>query len=623
MTGPSPPRGLGGFSAAVPSGQAPAGQAAYVPLWLAQAIEHHRAGRFGEAEALYKRILSVDPRQVQALYYLGLIAHRFGWHEAAVELIGAATVVDPHDDNMYGSLAVALEALGRLDEAEPACRRAVELRPDFAPHHDHLGMVVHLRGRLDEAVSHHRRAIELEPASAEAHNNLGNAFQALGRLDAAAEAYLRAVELKPDLAYADCNRLLCLTYSPALSPEALLAEHRDWDRRHAPATTPKTFANDPDPERRLRIGLVSADFLMHPVGFFLARVLAARARSAVELFCYDNTPAPDAVTAELRALADQWRPIAGLSDDDAEAMIREDRIDILVDLAGHTGDNRLLLFARKPAPVQASWLGYPSTTGLSAIDYLIMDAVAVPPGEERWCSEAVVRLPHGRFCYAPPDYAPAVADRPDVGPVVFGSFNNLTKVGPEVVRLWAEVLKAAPGSRLMLKSKSLAGAETRDRWTGAFAEAGIGPERLELRGLSPHLGMLAEYGDIDIALDPFPFCGGTTSCEALWMGVPVVTLPGERPASRQTLGFLQTLGLDELVADSEADYVRIASGLAADPARRAELRRELRPRMAASPLCDGARFAAALEAAFRRMWRGWCAGEPAAGFDVPPAETPG
>jgi predicted O-linked N-acetylglucosamine transferase (SPINDLY family) len=361
---------------------------------------------------------------------------------------------------------------------------------------------------------------------------------------------------------------------------------------------------------------------MHPVGFFLAGVLAARSRTAIEVFCYWNHSRPDQVTVQLRELADHWRVIEEVSDAEVEAMILKDGIDILVDLSGHTAENRLPLFARRPAPVQVSWLGYPSTTGLSAIDYLVMDATAVPPGAERWCSEKVARLPHGRFCYAPPDWAPDVADRSGSDPVIFGSFNNTTKLTPQVVRLWTEVLKASTGSRLVLKSKTLMEAAVRDRFQAAFAEAGLETGRLELRGLSPHQDMLAEYGGIDIALDPFPFCGGTTSCEALWMGVPVVTLPGERPASRQTLGFLRTLGLDGLVAQSEADYVRIATELAADADRRAALRRDLRPRMAASPLCDGVLFTASLEAAFRGMWLRWCAGEPPVSFDVPPGGTP-
>jgi len=324
------------------------------------------------------------------------------------------------------------------------------------------------------------------------------------------------------------------------------------------------------------------------------------------------------MTGRLRGAADHWSQIFGLSDPEAAALILRDAIDILVDLSGHTAKNRLPLFALRPAPVQVSWLGYFGTTGLDSMDYLVMDKWAAPPGEEQWCAEAVARLPHGRFCYAPPDYAPEPADPPTLtrGYVTFGSFNNVTKIGPDVVNLWAAVLQAAPRSRLVIKWKSLDEPDARRRLAEAFVAAGVDPGRLELRGFSPHAEMLAQYGEIDIALDPFPFGGGLTSCEALWMGVPVLTLPGDRPASRQTIGFLETLGLSNWVATSPADYVSRAAAFASDPIRLREQRRSIRPRMAASPLCNGVLFARDLEAAYRQMWRRWTAGLPAASFDV-------
>jgi predicted O-linked N-acetylglucosamine transferase (SPINDLY family) len=276
------------------------------------------------------------------------------------------------------------------------------------------------------------------------------------------------------------------------------------------------------------------------------------------------------------------------------------------------------LFAQRPAPIQASWLAYPCTTGLSGIDYLIMDSDMAPGAAERWCSEAVVRLPYGRLCYAPPDYAPDVVQldrRPDQ-PITFASFNAIAKIGSEVVRLWTKVLAAAPGSRLLLKGEALTEPSVRWRLTQAFVAAGLDRKRLELRAASPHAQVLADHSEVDVALDPFPFGGGLTSLEALWMGVPVVTLPGERPASRQTLSFLRVLGLGDLVAMSQADYVRIAAGLAADPRRRALLRGALRARMAASPLCNGALFTPTLESAYRQMWRRWCAGQSATALNI-------
>ncbi len=336
------------------------------------------------------------------------------------------------------------------------------------------------------------------------------------------------------------------------------------------------------------------------------------------MFCYSNGERADALTGRLHQAAGHWREIGGLTDEAAASMIRQDRIDILIDLSGHTPLNRLGLFALRAAPLQASWLGYAATTGLAEMDYLLMDPATAPEGAQAWCGEALARLPHTRFCYGPPKGAPAPAAPPSIkrGRVTFGSFNNLIKIGPEVATLWARVLAAVPGSRLVLKWEALSDGGVRRRIGQLFAAAGVRAQALELRGFSAHTGMLAEYGDIDIALDPFPFCGGLTSCEALWMGVPVVTLPQDRFASRQTLGFLRTLGLDDLAATSPEDYVAIAAALSADVVRRETLRATLRPRMAASALCDAKAFTTSLEAAYRQMWRRWCAGLEPAGLDV-------
>lgn len=447
--------------------------------------------------------------------------------------------------------------------------------------------------------------------------NLGAAMMALGQPVKAAGCFQHVVELDPDRADVDSDRLLCLNYAE-MSPDALLAEHRAWAARHETRLAPSApaYANGTDPDRRLRIGYVSGDFNFSPGGIFLTNVLAAHDPGAVEVFCYSNNARNDSTTQRLRQHAHHWRDIARVADSDAAAMITQDGIDILIDLSGHTARNRLLLFARRLAPLQASWLGYPGSTGLAGIDYLLMDTAALPAGAERFCSEAVARLPRGRFCYAAADYAPDVMDSRPEGPITFGSFNNIIKVGPEVARLWAEVLASTPGSRLVLKWEGLDEQAMHDRVARLFNEAGLDLNRLELRGRSPHPQMLAEYGGIDIGLDPFPFCGGLTSCEALWMGVPVVTLPGDRIASRQTLGFLTVLGLDDLAAASKADYVRIAAALAADPARRTELRHTLRARIAGSALGDGRLFTPTLEAALRWMWRERCAGRPAKTFDA-------
>ena len=371
----------------------------------------------------------------------------------------------------------------------------------------------------------------------------------------------------------------------------------------------RPHANPRDPGKALNIGYVSADFRRHPVGFFLAPVLARHDRRRFSVSCYSGRGLADDLTERLKAGADAWRSVGGLSDEALATAIRDDGIDVLVDLSGHTAGNRLTAFALRPAPVQVSWLGYFNTTGMKAIDYVLMDAETVPEGAERWFTEEVIHLPAGRFCYGPPEDAPPVAPPPveERGRVTFASFNNLTKVGAEVVGLWARILDALPSSRLVLKWRSLGDAAVRDRYQAWFAAEGIEPNRIELQGASPHAEMLAAYGGVDVALDPFPFSGGVTSCEALWMGVPVVTWPGARPVSRQTAGFLRALGLAELIAADREDYVAIAAGLARDRDGLTALRAGLRARMAASPLCDGVRFTRHLEAAYRDMWRRWCA----------------
>ena len=599
--------------------------AASVPMGaaalLGEGVKHHQAGRLAEAGACYRRVLAAQPDHPDALHLLGVIANQAGRHDLAVELIGQAIKRSGQNPSYFSNLGNALTNQGKLDEAIAACRRAIGIKREFADAHSNLGNALQEQGKLDEAIAAYRRAVGINPDFAEAHSNLGNTLADQGKFDEAIAAYRRAIGINPDLADAHSNLLFCLNYHENVTADQLFAEHREWGRRFGrQAPRPTAHTNDREAGRRLRIGYVSGDFRYHPVGYFLARVLPAHSRNCVEVFCYSNSAIADAMTDRLRGACDHWSSIVGMSDADAASLIRRDGIDILIDLSGHTANNRLLLFALRPAPVQASWLGYFGTTGLAAMDYVLMDAVSAPPGEERRYCEAVVRLPYGRFCYEAPEMAPAPVDPPSLkrGHVTFGSFNNVAKIGSDAVQLWAKVLHATPRSRLVLKWKSLGEEGSRLRFVDAFTAAGISADRLELRGFSLHREMLAEYGDIDIALDPFPFSGGLTSCEALWMGVPVLTLPGDRPASRQTSGFLRLLGLDDMVATSPADYIERAASLAADSHRLVVLRHSLRSRLAGSPMCDGPLFTAALESAFREMWRRFCSGQPVATFDVSP-----
>ncbi|WP_158815832.1 tetratricopeptide repeat protein [Methylocapsa sp. S129] len=609
-------------------------------------------GRPDDAIESYRRALAINPRFVDAHKNLGNALLKQGKLSEAAASYAKALALNPNAADAHNNLGVTLKDWGKLDEAAASYRKALAINPDYVDARINLGNLFREREDPDGAVVSYRQALAIEPNNldahhnlatalgdqckfgeaiesyrfvlarepnlAEAHNNLANVLKHQGRLDAALESYERVIALKPDFAGAHGNLLLTQHYADGISNAELLAAARRFGDQFDRKAEGEVFSNDRSLGRRLRIGYVSGDFQQHPVGFLLARVLEAHDRAAFEIFCYANSTNVDHVTERLKKAADHWRSIVGVSDADAEAMIKRDRIDILVDLSGHTAKSRLLLFTRRPAPVQASWLGYFGTTGLRSIDYLVMDEATVPAGEERWFTEAVVRLPYGRFCYAPPEYAPDPVDPPSLkrGYVTFGSFNNVAKIGAGVISLWAAVLQATPGSRLLLKWKSFDNEGVRRRFGDAFRAAGVVEERLELRGFSPHREMLAQYGDIDIALDPFPFGGGLTSCEALWMGAPVATLPGDRPASRQTIGFLNLLGLSDCVAHSPTEYVSCATALAADSDRLMALRHSLRRRMTASPLCDGARFTPTLETAFRQMWNRWRAGEPAASFEA-------
>jgi predicted O-linked N-acetylglucosamine transferase (SPINDLY family) len=344
------------------------------------------------------------------------------------------------------------------------------------------------------------------------------------------------------------------------------------------------------------------------VGFYILPALFHHDSGQYEAICYSNSKESDNFTERLKSYADGWRDVVDLKDEELHDLIIEDKIDILVDLSGHTGGNRLFIFARKPAPVQATWIGYFFTTGLSEIDYILMDDTAVLPGEEKYFSEKVIRLEKTRFCYEPPKNAPEVAELPALknGFITFGCFNNLAKVTPAVLQLWGAVLNAVPGSRLFLKSHALVSDNVKERISTQFGKQGVSPDRLIFRGASPHVDMLAEYGDMDIALDPFPFNGGLTSCEALWMGVPVITLFGKRPIARQTSGFLKTIDLDGFIAQNEKEYVELAVRWSSSTEELSEIRSSLRKKMSDSLLCDGKRFATNLENTYREMWRQWC-----------------
>jgi protein O-GlcNAc transferase len=578
--------------------------------WCKRALELCQEARYVEAEACFHEALALRPDSADVLNDLGTVLGLQSRLDEAAHYLERAIAAEPAHPRAHANLAAALLGLDRLSEAEAAARRALELNPDYPSAHNNLGLILFETGRLGDAERSYRDALRRAPEHRETLNNLANALVSQGRVPEALEMFDRALDLKPDFVSVHSNRLLSLHYMTGVSPSSLAEAHRLWERQHAAPlrSTWRPFDNDCDPERPLRLGFVSSDFWRHPVGYLIVRALEGLRSLDCETYCYYTGSAHDDLTERIAAASGTWRPARGLSDQALADQIRGDRVDLLFDLAGHTANHRLLVFARQPAPIQLTWLGYPGTTGLAAIDYLVADRFLVPPGSERDHRERIIRLPDGYACCDPPNDAPEVTPLPALarGHVTFGCFNNPAKVGPDVVASWAEILLRIPGSRLLLKYKGLDDPGARGRFVDLFAGRGIDPDRIELEGKSPSAGLLAAYGRVDLGLDPFPYSGCLTTCDALWMGVPVVTCPGDTFASRFSLSHLASVGLTETVARDLGDYVDRAVALAQDLPRLAALRAGLRPRMASSPLCDGDRLARNLLEALRAAWREWC-----------------
>jgi predicted O-linked N-acetylglucosamine transferase (SPINDLY family) len=575
---------------------------------FSQALGHHQAGRLAEAEQHYRAILQHVPQHADSLHLLGVIALQKGRPGDALKLIEQACKLRPDGAVYQSNRGQVLERLERFDDAEQAYRMAIALEPDGAEAFNNLGRLLQSRGELEEAEANFLKAIELRPDYAEPHTNLGNLLKDRGDLDAAIEAFRRAVELRPDLSLLHSNLLLTLHYHADVGPEDLKREHDQWAARHVEPLAAKRqpHPNVPNPDRHIRVGYGSADFCEHAVARFILPILENHDRTEVELFGYSDVSRPDAVTALLRSQFHHWRECGTWSDEQLAARIRNDRVDILVDLAAHSARNRLLVFARKPAPVQVTYLAYCSTTGVDAIDYRLTDRFLDPVGDdETHYTEESIRLPHCYWCYSPPaldeDNLPASDRQP--GPLTFGCLNNFAKVTDATLGLWARLLERVPEARLVIYARA---EWHRNRVRAALQNRGLSEDRLEFLGWQSLEDYLEAYRRIDVALDPMPYTGGTTTCDALWMGVPVVTLAGRTAVSRGGASLLSNVGLPELVARSEDEYLDIAAELIRDADRLAALRGSLRARLEASPVMDAPAFVGALEAAYGTMWRRWC-----------------
>ena len=602
-------------------------------------------GRLDEALAAFRRAIEVKPHIPEIHNNLGNALRERGLLDEAICACRRALELKPDYPQGRNNLGNALGDQGRFDEAITEYRRALELKPDYAEACNNLGVALAEQWKSDEAVGAYRHALELKPAyleacvnlggalrdlgnsdgaiaayrralqlkpdSPEALNNLGNALKDQGELDEAIAAYRRALEIKPDYVGAHSNLVHTLHYHPSQDEGTISEEHRRWNRQFSDPLKQfiQPHANDRSLKRRRRIGYVSPDFRDHAVGRFVLPLFERHDRERFEILCYSGVARPDRITERLRGLADVWRETIGVSDARLAEIIREDGVDILLDLTMHTAGNRLPVFARQPAPVQVSWLGYPGGTGLDRIGYRLTDAHMDPPGEKpAWSAEEPVRLPDCWCCYQPMGECPEINALPALSAegVTFGSLNNFAKINEGALAIWAQVLEGVKGSRLLMLCPE---GSVRERVLGFFGARGIAAERVELAGKLPYWDYLRLYQRIDLGLDPFPYNGMTTTCDALWMGVPVLTLPGAMPISRAGLSLLSSVGLGEMAASSEEDYVRIAVELAGNLPRLADLRATLRPRMLASPLMDAPRFARNVEAEYRKMWQAWCKGQ--------------
>ena len=566
-----------------------------------------RKGMQEEARAQLQDLVLKDPDCARACYLLAVVRAGEGSPQEAVGLFQDALRLAPGEVRALNGLGVALQQVGSADEAASCYAEAIRIEPRYQDARINLALLLKDHGRLGDAEIAIAQGLLLEPDAVRLNYNLANLLHFQGRSSEAVAAYRSTLRLDPEHLDARQNLLFALHYSSQFSDRQIFAEHLRAARRRAFRPLPARRPDRPPrpPGGRIRIGYLSPDFRSHAVASFIEPILSHHDRERFEVFCYANVYRPDQTTARLQRLSDQWRDICGVGDEQAAGMIARDGIDILVDLAGHTSGNRLPLFARRPAPLQLTWIGYPDSTGLPQMDYRVTDRLADPPGRsERYHSERLIRLPSSFCCYLPPQDAPEVAPPPfsSTGRITFGSFNNLAKVTPEVIELWSRVLHAVPGSGLLLKGRPLVDPRVRDRVLASFRSAGVEPGRVELHGgEATTRAHLAHYHRVDIALDTFPYNGTTTTCEALWMGVPVLTLAGTRHASRTGVSILTNCGLPELVAQDCGEYLEIARELAGNRDKLVDLRKGLRELMQSAPLLDQAGITRQWEAALSGM----------------------
>lgn len=571
------------------------------------------------AEASYRRALKIKPGFADAHNNLGNVLRELGQPDSAAASCRRAIGIKPDYAEAHCNLGNALRDLGQFDAAAASYRRAIEIKPDLPEAHNSLGATLRDLGQLDDALASCRRALEIRPGYAEGHSNLGSVLQERGHFDAAVASYYRALELRPDFVEVFSNLLFCISHSEKFRPAALFAEHLRFGEQFEAPLRPfwPTHANRRDAGRCLQVGFVSGDLRNHAVASYVEPLLPHLAgHASLTLHAYSNHATEDAVSLRLRRHFTHWNPITRLSDAALAEKIRADGIDILIDLSGHSAKHRLLTFARKPAPVQASWIGYPGTTGLRAVDYYLVDRFFLPPGQfDAQFTEKIVHLPAGAP-FLPHEAAPPVNTLPALnkGYITFGSFNQPRKLSRSVIALWSQLLRALPDARMLLGAMPEDGKY--DVLIDMFAGEGIARDRLSFHPRCSMEAYLALHHQVDVCLDTFPYNGGTTTLHAAWMGVPTLTLAGDAPSGRSGAAILGHAGLDEFVAHDAADFVQKGLSATGNLSALASLRAGLRKRFGQSAMRQPALVAAGLERALRIMWQRWCAGLVPETFEV-------
>ena len=601
-------------------------------------------GKLDKAAKYYQKAIDQQPRYALAYSNLGIVQNRQGDLDAAIKNHKQAVAIQPNFPEALNNLGSALTAQGKMDEGIAYYIRAIELTPDYVEALNNLGGALLAQGefcqageylqeairlqpdhalalcnygsalkeqeQLEAAVEYYQKALAIRPDYATALSNLGNIQKEQGKLDAAITNYQKALAIRPDFPEAISTLLFISQYQTSQNLQELYENHKRLAQELTDLTQSPGFAhgNDRDPERRLRIGLVSPDLGQHPVGYFMLGFLSHRPFAELDITCYSERAADD-LTAKLQSVADDWVDISTLNNTALAQRINADGIDILIDLAGHTARNRLQMFAMQPAPIQISWAGYVGTTGLAAMDWLIADHHYINADEEQFYTEKIIRMPDSWVCYTPPEYAPEVQSQPknrqEEG-FLLGNFGNQAKINAQMMEIWAAILQKMPQAKLLLKYKAMDYPTNAERIRSYFTGAGIDKERILIEGFSQHRELLDRYNSVDLALDTLPYSGGLTTLEALWMGVPVVTSVGGTFAGRHSASILRTVGLDELVTPDPDKYVELVVELASDPKRLALLKIGLRNRLKNSPLCDYEKFASNLSGELRKVWKQWC-----------------